>query len=85
MTRLVETLQALGLHGEVELGGRWVRLPGERATVYVIEAAWSDSFYTWCDLPGEQTIERYGSALEAIAAGLRRARRPPGASADPPE
>ena len=72
MTRLVETVRALGLDAEVDLGGSWVRLRGERALVYVVEAA-QGSYYTWCDGPGERTVQFYLDPAEAIRAGLGRA------------
>jgi hypothetical protein len=51
MTQLTEALHRLGLEGEQSLGGRWVKLPGERCAVYVIEAAYGMGYYTWCDTP----------------------------------
>jgi hypothetical protein len=73
MTRLVEALRALNLDGEVELGGRWVKLDGGRCAVYVIEGALESGFYTWCSDPAERTVEFYRDPIEAIQAGLRRA------------
>lgn len=73
MTRLAEALQALGLEGEIDLAGRWVKVGGDRCSVYVYEAAWDGSYYTWCDDPGDRTVEFYPDAAEAIRAGLRRA------------
>jgi len=77
MTRLVEAVHALGLDAEADLGGHWVRLQGERALVYVVEAA-QGSYYTWCDGPGERTVQFYGGPAEAIRAGLGRATGPLG-------
>ncbi len=76
MTRLVDALHSLGLQGEVELRGRWVRLTGERCTVYVIEGGWSTGYFTWCDDPQARTVEHYFDPVEAIQAGLRRAAKP---------
>ncbi len=73
MTRLAEALQALELEGEVGLAGRWVRVGGYRCPVYVYEAPWDRGYYTWCDAPGDRTVEFYPDATEAIQAGLRRA------------
>jgi hypothetical protein len=73
MTRLVDALQALGLHGEIILSGRWVKLVGERCSVYVAEAAWGAGYFTWCDDPQARTVEFYRDPVEAIQAGLRRA------------
>jgi hypothetical protein len=82
MTRLVAAAQDLGLTADVALGGRWIAIHGDRATVYAIEAAWGVGFFVWCDVPGARGVERYADATEAIEAGLRRARhspdRPPG-------
>ncbi len=73
MTRLLEALRALGLEGEVGLSGRWVKVRGDRCSVYVYEAAWDGGYYTWCDDPGDRTVEFYRDATEAIQAGLGRA------------
>jgi hypothetical protein len=78
MTRLVEALRMLELEGEVSLAGRWLKLQGERATVYVAETSWGSGFYTWCDDPCERSVELYSDPVEAIQAGLRRAARPKG-------
>ena len=76
MTRLVSTLRRLGLTAEIALDGRWIAIRGDRATVYVIESTWGESFFVWCGSPGECAVERYADATEAIQAGLRRARFP---------
>ena len=76
MARLVEALHALGLQGEVELSGRWVKLDGERCPVYVVEGAWGAGYYTWCDDPQDRSVELYHDPVEAIQAGLRRAAAP---------
>ncbi len=73
MSRLLEALRVLSLEGEVDPSGRWARLQGERCGVYVYEAAWDGGYYTWCDDPGDRTVEFYPDAAEAIRAGLRRA------------
>ncbi len=73
MTGLLEALRDLGLAGEISLSGRWVELRGERCAVYVVEAAWSGGYYTWCDDPAQRTVEHYLDPIEAIQAGLRRA------------
>ncbi len=73
MTRLLEALRDLDLGGELSLSGRWVKLEGERCAVYVVEAAWSGGYYTWCDDPGQRAVEHYLDPVEAIQAGLRRA------------
>jgi hypothetical protein len=75
MTRLVDALRELGLDGEIALEGRWVKLRGERRTVYVAQAPWGSGYYTWCDDPRERAVERYADPTEAIRAGLRRARK----------
>jgi hypothetical protein len=77
MTALVAALQRLGITADVELAGRWTAIRGERAMVYVIEAAWGDSFFVWCDIPEERAVERYRDPIEAIQAGLRRASQSP--------
>jgi hypothetical protein len=87
VTALLAALQQLGIRADVELGGRWAAIRGERATVYVIEAGWGDSFYVWCDLPEERAVERYRDPIEAIQTGLRRASHLPSPAvheADPP-
>jgi hypothetical protein len=73
MTHLVAALHALGLAGEIALGGRWVTLRGERCRVYLVEAEWRDVYYTWCDDPRERAVETYPDPETAIRAGLRRA------------
>ena len=82
MTRLVEALRLLSLPGEADLGGRWVKLQGERGAVYVVEAAWGHGYYTWCDVPEERAVERYRDPVEAIQAGLRRARHCPSSAGE---
>jgi hypothetical protein len=73
MTPLVEALDALGLNGEIELAGRWVRLAGERCAVYIVEAAWGTGYYTWCDDERERAVQLYRDPATAIRAGLARA------------
>jgi hypothetical protein len=76
VTALLAALQQLGITADVELGGRWVAIRGERATAYITEAGWGDSFYVWCDLPEERAVERHRDPIAAIQAGLRRAGHP---------
>ncbi len=71
MTRLLESLEALGLSGQVDTSGRLMSVRGERCLVYVFEAT-PGGYYTWCDAPGESTVEFYPDLVEAIRAGLRR-------------
>jgi hypothetical protein len=73
MTRLTDTLQSLGLEGEIALAGRWVTIQGEQTLVYVVEATWGNGYYTWCADPRARTVEFYHDPAEAIQAGLRRA------------
>ena len=73
MTRLTDTLQSLGLEGEVALAGRWVTLQGEHSLVFVAEATWGDGYFTWCADPRARTVEFYRDPAEAIRAGLQRA------------
>ena len=77
MAALVAALQILGTTADVELGGRWIAIRGERGTAYVIEAGWGDSFYVWCDIPEERAVERHRDPIEAIQAGLRRTSKSP--------
>jgi len=74
MTPLLEALQALNLEGDLALSGRWVTLQGECSTVYVLAMPWGAPYYTWCDAPQARAVEVYWDAVEAIQAGLRRAR-----------
>jgi hypothetical protein len=76
MTRLVDALQALHLTGDIDLAGHWVKLPGPRCAVYVLELAWGAGYYTWCDHPRARTVEVYQDPVAAIQAGLRRAAQP---------
>lgn len=74
VTGLIEALRVLGLEGEIEVSGRWVKLRGERCAVYVAQPAWPGGYYTtWCDDPEDQTVQYYLDPQEAIWAGLRRA------------
>ncbi|MDQ3304229.1 MAG: hypothetical protein M3518_12890 [Actinomycetota bacterium] len=73
MTRLMEALQRLGVEGEINLSGRWVKVQGGRFPVYVAEAAWNAGYYTWCDDSEERVVEFYLDPTEAIRAGLQRA------------
>jgi hypothetical protein len=73
MTRLVAALYALRLDGEISLAGRWVKLQGEQCAVYVAEARWGGSYYTWCDDPQTRAVECYRDPVEAIQTGLQRA------------
>jgi hypothetical protein len=85
MAALVAALQFLGITAEVELGGRWVALHGERGTAYVIEAGWGSSFYVWSDLPEERAVARYADPVTALQEGLRRAAgQPPEAREETP-
>jgi hypothetical protein len=72
-TSLVRALQALGLQGEIMLGGRWVKLRGKRCAVYIAEIAWNRQYCTWCDNSQARTAEFYSDPIDAIRAGLRRA------------
>ena len=73
MTQVVEACQKRGLAYEQAFEGRWVRLEGERGSVYVIEAEHGKGYYTWCDVKEARTVEFYPDARAAIDAGLRRA------------
>jgi hypothetical protein len=73
MTRLTDTLQSLGLKGEVALAGRWVTIQGKHTLVFVVEAAWGNEYYTWCADARARAVEFYRDPAEAIRAGLRRA------------
>ena len=84
MTRLVEALDSLGLAAEVELNGRWIRITGDRGTVFVTSSAWGDSYYTWCDIPDQRTVQRFSDPVEAIRVGLRRASRCLPSEMEPP-
>lgn len=75
--RLVDALRGLGLEGDVQQQGRWITLQGERCHVYVIEADWGTGYATWCDAPGQRTVEWYDDPAQAIVAGLRRAAASP--------
>lgn len=76
MTRLTEALETLGLAAETSLAGRWTKLQGKRCAVYVVEAAWAASFYSWCDDPLDRVVEHHSDPIEAIRAGLKRASDP---------
>ena len=73
MTQLVEALKALGLNGQVELGGRWVALDGQRCKVYIVEERWGNAYFAWCDEPQNRTVEYYSDPITAIKRGLERA------------
>ena len=75
MTRLVDALRELNLPGEVSNGGRWVTLNGERCRVHVVETTGGADYVTWCDDPGDRTVEHFTDPTLAITAGLRRAAR----------
>ncbi len=51
ISRLLEALEVLGLGGQVDPSGRWVRVPRESCHVFVFAAAWDAGYYTWCDDP----------------------------------
>jgi hypothetical protein len=72
VSALIAALEQLGIRANVELGGRWVAISGERGTAYVIEAGWGSCFYVWCDIPEERAVKRYADARTAIQEGLRR-------------
>jgi len=57
MTRLVAAFHILGLAGEIDLCGRWVKLQGEHCWVYVAEPTWRGGYLTWCDDPQEWAVE----------------------------
>ena len=72
MAALLTAVDQLGLTADVELGGRWVAIRGERGTAFIIEAGWGASFYVWCDIPEERAVARYTDAVTAVQEGLRR-------------
>ena len=73
--RLLDALQELQLDAEMAMDDRWVRIQGERCSVYVVEMARHRGFFTWCDDPDERAIEFHEDAFGAIRSGLRRAAR----------
>jgi hypothetical protein len=77
MTRLVCALEQLGLEGDIDLAGRWVKLRGARCAVFVAEADWGAGAYVWCDDPVDRALQYYDDPVAAIQAGLRRAALPP--------
>lgn len=76
MTRLVEALQALGVEGEILLSGRWVKIRGERCSVYVAEIARNQQYCSWCDDPEAREARFYNDPTEAIEAGIQRSEYP---------
>lgn len=71
---LAGALAALGLRGELNLSGRWLKLRGDRFPVYVVEVSGEGAgFYTWCGDPGESSVEFHRDPVEAIRSGMRRA------------
>ncbi|MDP9368623.1 MAG: hypothetical protein M3Q03_10175 [Chloroflexota bacterium] len=75
MTRLVDAMRALGLDGEIDDEGRWIRLLGERGVVHVLTTPEDDAYYVWCDDPDEQVVAHHDDPGVAILEGLRRAAR----------
>ncbi len=73
VTQLLRALETLELEGEIALSGRWVKLRGERCSVYVVESADESAYYTWCGCPEDRVVESYRDPIEAIRVGLRRA------------
>lgn len=73
MTQLMRALESLGLEGEIALSGRWVKLRGDRCSVYVVESTDESVYYTWCGCPEDRAVESYSDPTEAIRVGLRRA------------
>ncbi len=71
MARLVDTLDALGLYGEIALSGRWVKIQGEQCAIYLVESVWGTSYLTWCDAPCDRTVHLYHDPIKAIEAALR--------------
>lgn len=74
MTRLEDALRALDLIGEVASGGRWIKVQGQRCSVYVAESS-AQGYYTWCEHPEARVVQSYADPTEALRAGLRRAER----------
>jgi len=72
---LVDTIDLLGLDADLAMEGRWVRIGGERCSVYVVELARGRGYFTWCDDPVERAVEFHEESLEANLSGLRRAAR----------
>ncbi len=75
MSRLLKAIRALEVDAEVELDGRWVTIQAEGCRVYVVQPAHGSGYYTWCDAPHARSVEYYRDPVEAIEAGLRRARQ----------
>lgn len=73
MSDIASSLNALGIHAQIQLAGRWVTFAGGRGRVHVIEAIRGGRFYTWCDIAEERDLHAFSTAEEAIQDGLRRA------------
>ena len=76
MSQLIQAMRQTGLPFEAAESGRWVRFEGKTCTVYVVETGRDGSYVTWCERWDDRRVERYLTADEAIAAGLRRAAQP---------
>ena len=81
MSRLIESLNTLGISSQLTMAGRWATFEGERSLVHVLVAPWSAGFFGWCDAPDERGVRRYADPVTAIHDGLRRATKHTGASA----
>jgi hypothetical protein len=89
MGRLMEAMQSLGLQGEAGRSGRWIRFQRGHCAVYVVEAAWGEGYYAFCDAltedpscedPGRRSGALFLDPVRAIETCLRIAGERPNAS-----
>jgi hypothetical protein len=74
--RLPDILNEMHLAGDIDLGGRWVRVHGRSCCFYVVELSWSRGYCVWCDHPAERAVEVFQDAHDAFDSGIRRSSAP---------
>jgi hypothetical protein len=71
---LVQFAQQAGLMVEASPNGSWIRFPGQRGTLYVVQDTWGDGC-TLMELGGEgRKMQHFIDPQKAVAAAIQQAR-----------
>lgn len=72
---LVHFAQQAGLTVEASPSGSWIRFPGQRGTLYVVQDAWGDGCTLMEMATGQgRTIQHFLDPRKAVAAAIQQAR-----------
>ena len=67
---LERTLARLRAPYEVGLSGRWAKLSGRCAEMYIVQGAWDEGYTVLCSCTEQHPARRFLSAHEAVADAL---------------